>query len=528
MSHCLEETNFSKPTYCDHCQGLLWGLVKQGLKCSGCGAVSHFNCQKELKPCDNPKLTDDPPVYRKPDYDSPAANALRSLQQQHMNDPSSASTPTMEGSSLSKLKKIATSEEFQNVLVSAAIHSSDTTQPPNEYLANLPPLNPQNTAKNFSRFVSRCGPMFAFRDSVILLLSWNKPIDTLAALIAYCLICLHPKLILLVPHVILLQIIISGYTKKFGSKNEKEAADKDHNNQHQGRKPQPKRSTSASTASSLGGSRFNFASALFPAFDEASPEYLKNMQNLQNMMGEMSDLYDLVASKSHLVDWSSETETMRFFQGALISLGALASVIWFVPLNVIFLVGGIAMFLLNTRFAKFVLKEMLPQVAEIGQSQVDSAVQWYTQVEKRLDDQANVKELSLYENQRWWSGSGFVPHMLPHERGIWSDMSGTIELAPKEELPAPDGYHWIEDNWSLDQNGPWIDEILGIEVMVSPENGGWVYTDNNWENPRNGNNLINNQQSETSDDKSVTRRRRWVRKCERDINSKKYNLPDTN
>ncbi|KAG1118177.1 hypothetical protein G6F42_013258 [Rhizopus arrhizus] len=268
---------------------------------SGCGAVSHFNCQKELKPCDNPKLTDDPPVYRKPDYDSPAANALRSLQQQHMNDPSSASTPTMEGSSLSKLKKIATSEEFQNVLVSAAIHSSDTTQPPNEYLANLPPLNPQNTAKNFSRFVSRCGPMFAFRDSVILLLSWNKPIDTLAALIAYCLICLHPKLILLVPHVILLQIIISGYTKKFGSKNEKEAADKDHNNQHQGRKPQPKRSTSASTASSLGGSRFNFASALFPAFDEASPEYLKNMQNLQNMMGEMSDLYDLVASKSHLV-----------------------------------------------------------------------------------------------------------------------------------------------------------------------------------------------------------------------------------
>jgi len=92
-------------------------------------------------------------------------------------------------------------------------------------------------------------------------------------------------------------------------------------------------------------------------------------------------------------------------------LGILASVIWFVPLNAIFLVGAVAMFLLNTRFAKFVLKEMLPQIAEIGQSQVDSAVQWYTQVEKRLDDQANVKEQSLYENQRWWSGSGFVPHV---------------------------------------------------------------------------------------------------------------------
>ena len=94
-----------------------------------------------------------------------------------------------EGSSLSKLKQMATSEEFQNVLVSAAIHSSDTTQPVNAYLANLPPLNPQNTAKNFSRFVSRCGPMFAFRDNIILLLSWNKPIDTIIALLIYILVC---------------------------------------------------------------------------------------------------------------------------------------------------------------------------------------------------------------------------------------------------------------------------------------------------------------------------------------------------
>lgn len=90
---------------------------------------------------------------------------------------------------LVKVKKIATSQEFQNVLVSAAIHSSDTTQPANEYLANLPPLNAQNTAKNFSRFVSRCGPMFSARDNLILLLSWNKPIDTLVALLIYCIIC---------------------------------------------------------------------------------------------------------------------------------------------------------------------------------------------------------------------------------------------------------------------------------------------------------------------------------------------------
>lgn len=87
------------------------------------------------------------------------------------------------------MKRIATSDEFQNVLVSAAINSTDTTQPPNQYLANLPPLNPQSTAKNFSRFVSRCGPMFAGRDNLILLLSWNKPIDTMVAMLIYCIIC---------------------------------------------------------------------------------------------------------------------------------------------------------------------------------------------------------------------------------------------------------------------------------------------------------------------------------------------------
>jgi hypothetical protein len=219
---------------------------------------------------------------------------------------------------------------------------------------------------------------------------------------------LHPKLILFVPHAILIQVMTSAYTKRFASVT---TTDQTSVKEHP---PQPKRSSSATTTTSS-SSRFSFATAFFPATDEASPEYLKNMQNLQNMMGEMSDLYDLIASNGHYVDWSSETETMRVFQGTLVSLALMAIGLWFIPLNLVFLVGGVGMFLLNTRFAKFVIKEMLPQVAEIGQSHVNSAVQWYTQVEKRLDDQANVQEQSLYENQRWWSGSGFIPHVSTDE-----------------------------------------------------------------------------------------------------------------
>jgi hypothetical protein len=106
--------------------------------------------------------------------ESPAARSLRSLQDTHIT---------------TKLKRFATSEEFQQAIVTAAVHSTDAAQPANDYLATLPPLNPQTTTKNFTRFVSKCGFIFAFRDQLILLLSWHKPVDTMTALISYCLIC---------------------------------------------------------------------------------------------------------------------------------------------------------------------------------------------------------------------------------------------------------------------------------------------------------------------------------------------------
>ncbi|KAG2210263.1 hypothetical protein INT47_003248 [Mucor saturninus] len=456
MTHVFVDATFSRLTYCDHCQGLLWGLVKQGSTCTGCGMVCHPTCGDKLPPC-----THEQP--QKPNSsDSPATKSLRTLQER------SETPPPVR-------KPTTTAADFEKVIVSAAIHSSDPSQPVNEYLANLPRLNAQNTAKNFSRFVSRCGPMFSARDQLILLLSWDKPIDTSVALLLYCILCLHPKLMLLVPHAILLQLLITGYNKRFKKANEPTS-----------------------------NGRFKF----FTSYDdESSPEYLRNMQNLQNMMGELSDVYDLCASHAHYFDWSSE-ESMRLFQGTVLSLVLLCVGVWMIPLQWIALVGGISVFLLNTRFAKFVMKEMMPQVTEMGQKHMETAVKWYTQVEKKLDDQENQRELSLYENQRWWSGSGFIPHMLSDERGLWSDITGDVAYAAKEELPAPKGYHWIQDNWTLDTTGPWMDDTLGLEVMVHPESGGWVYTDTHWSNPR---------KSEEESEKSVTRRRRWIRQCEIDM-----------
>uniref|UniRef100_A0A8C4NI68 Serine/threonine-protein kinase n=1 Tax=Eptatretus burgeri TaxID=7764 RepID=A0A8C4NI68_EPTBU len=42
--HALFVHSYKAPTFCDHCGEMLWGLVRQGLKCEGCGFNYHKRC----------------------------------------------------------------------------------------------------------------------------------------------------------------------------------------------------------------------------------------------------------------------------------------------------------------------------------------------------------------------------------------------------------------------------------------------------------------------------------------------------
>ena len=43
-SHQFEVTTFKSPTNCQLCKGFIWGLSKQGSKCSHCGVPVHQQC----------------------------------------------------------------------------------------------------------------------------------------------------------------------------------------------------------------------------------------------------------------------------------------------------------------------------------------------------------------------------------------------------------------------------------------------------------------------------------------------------
>ncbi|VDN29484.1 unnamed protein product [Gongylonema pulchrum] len=46
--HTLYVHSYKSPTFCDFCGELLFGLVKQGLKCQGCGLNYHKRCASKI------------------------------------------------------------------------------------------------------------------------------------------------------------------------------------------------------------------------------------------------------------------------------------------------------------------------------------------------------------------------------------------------------------------------------------------------------------------------------------------------
>ncbi|KAI7907199.1 integral peroxisomal membrane peroxin-domain-containing protein [Cokeromyces recurvatus] len=511
MSHVFEDKTFTRFVYCDNCKQLLWGLKKQGVECKECGYICHRKCQLSASVCSSANLNEFLNDSSHPD--SLAENYLRQLSHKVGSDRSSiiSSTATLKkskqqhinvnksnvyNSTLDHIKAIAASDKLHNILAEAAL--AEQQIPVNAYLANQAALNPQITAKNFTRFVSRCGPVFAFRDELLLLLSWKNRTDTFVSLIIYCIICLYPKLLFFIPQLLLLYFIVVSYPKSktnkvssFNTMDNKKETFKDYNNNAidiksathshtDNEKPillkeeeEEEEGKDAAAAAAYKKKQdipplfsFNFSTLFQPASDE-SPEYLRNLQNLQNTMGEFSDIYDWIVEKSDYFNWSSETKTIRILQLILFQSFVFGFVLYCVPINYLFLFFGLIVYGLNTRFAKYVIKETKPYMIQFGKKNAKALMDWYIELEDQLEQQELLKEISVFENQKWWAMRGYLHEMAKDERSSWSDFTGTVYMPIITEIPPPRGYQWKESSeWVLDTTGPWVDTYLGIEVRL--------------------------------------------------------------
>ncbi|VTJ56191.1 Hypothetical predicted protein [Marmota monax] len=47
--HTFHEVTLRKPTFCDNCNGFLWGVTKQGYRCRDCGLCCHKHCRDQVK-----------------------------------------------------------------------------------------------------------------------------------------------------------------------------------------------------------------------------------------------------------------------------------------------------------------------------------------------------------------------------------------------------------------------------------------------------------------------------------------------
>ncbi|KAI9289012.1 integral peroxisomal membrane peroxin-domain-containing protein [Umbelopsis sp. AD052] len=510
-NHHFEENTFANLTYCDYCSKLLWGLAKQGLECSECQYVCHNKCASSAPSCQSVKANPparpnggDSPTPKTPKSptitDSPAANSLRQIQnadQQQQRGKSSKHKSTASVKSISSQsgfdsdsslhdshkdevnKSPAASSapestadfthHLKDVIMSSAVNASseDIHAPAMLYLKSQPPLNAQTTTRNFTRFASKCGAIFAFRDAIIRLISWENTADTLLAMVVWCVICFYPVIVVFGPQLLLLRVIVAKFYLKYGKFDSGEPlTDEPESDEKMNVKSSATNSAQASPNQQRPSSKrtlsgFGLSSVLF-ASDDASPEYLSNLKNLQNMMGEFSDGYDLVMSNASHFDWSSETETMYLLQAILISMFVLAVGIWIIPWRLVFMFGGLSVFFYNTKFVQLVLRDIGPDLGRHSERLFKTLGVWYRSLEETAAEHGTFKEASLYENQRWWPGSGFTPQMLRMERGPWSDISGTIPLPTKYEYKPPAGYKWEDDDWTLDKTGPWKQNFLGV------------------------------------------------------------------
>jgi hypothetical protein len=140
-----------------------------------------------------------------------------------------------------------------------------------------------------------------------------------------------------------------------------------------------------------------------PNLNPSTAELKQNYQQIQNTMLNMSNAYDVGYNFYRLLDWTDFNMTNRILKWTLLSLFMTLLVSLVVPLNYLFLFGGVLVLVLNTPLVRAATKTLVPVITDKLTRRVDKIRRIIN--EARRTGRKAVIAIEVYENQRWWAGT---------------------------------------------------------------------------------------------------------------------------
>ncbi|KAF8753302.1 Integral peroxisomal membrane peroxin [Rhizoctonia solani] len=311
-------------------------------------------------------------------------------------------------------------------------------------LSNRDALSIQITTANFRRFVSRSGPVFWFQDRVEEIVLWKRGwCYTIAWGFVYSFMCIYPRMLLILPQLVLLAIMLINYP---GSHNRRPGS------------PSAKGISDSPTRPS--------PQLIAP---EGSSEWYANLQAIQNLMGAISDVHELAVT--------------NLLPGIVAQITPAMRVIWERLLDDLRMEerhvearGGFRVELRLPGFRTMHIPATLKSI--LG---VDSSEKVPAQYPIPEPDEERMLEVELFENERWVAGSGWKATNLRtgERRGFTRGRDGWSagDVKGLDYGNVSPGWRFVEtEDWRIDWVGSWI--------ACGSDSDGWVYTNDSWLNPK--------------------------------------------
>ncbi|KAL4260081.1 Peroxin domain-containing protein [Pleurotus pulmonarius] len=439
------------------------------------------------------------------------------------------------------------------ILLSTALLSSGNgvSLPPalpstSKLMSKKDPLSIPITTVNFRRFVARVGAVFWLQDRVEEIVMWRKGWKYTATwMAAYAFLCIYPRLILLLPHSIVIGVMLVN------SPSSPSPTRKQRSHSSLLTPPPPKPPQTEPT----------------PPFTtpvaEGSKEWLANIQGIQNLMGFGADVHDaLVPILSHLTllptpqlptSTRARAPTISFyiFVVAVLTLPLLAFVVTthYIPLRLISLVAGIAPVLLlhpsvlpyvplvtrglvdfivwcvdafeaSSRTALRYIR-LAPYLRSIGlyfpdhssdSPRIGHTIRYIrTYITRFIDNDrlqddvwnAPITEVELFENERWKADEGSYAYsddgltggssgqrwskanLRDTERRGWTrGRDGWNGGVGEEGFVSSNLTFSLASGWAFVETEDWRKDVVGEWVGGLVDDDGWTYTNDVWSEPK--------------------------------------------